>query len=67
MATFHSDSRNKEAEEKGKLQDELTSSKVGIEVPDKKALMSAKASFGLCKGTSCPAPLTDTKVSPEYS
>ena len=64
---FPSDSRNNKQQEKGELQDALTSSKLCIEVPDKKALMRAKASLGLCKGTSCPAPRTDTKVSPTYS
>jgi len=42
-------------------------SRVGIEVPAKKDLNNARASFGLCRGTSCPAPLTFTNVSPAYS
>lgn len=45
----------------------LTCSKLGIELPDKKDLMSVRASLGLCSGTSWPAPLTETKVSPAYS
>ena len=35
-------------------------------VPDIKALKSARASFGLCKATSCPDPLTITKFRPAY-
>jgi hypothetical protein len=42
-------------------------SRVGMEVPSKKALINVRASFGLCRGTSCPAPLTLTNVSPAYS
>lgn len=41
--------------------------RLGIGDPDKKDLMSVRACFGLWRGTSCPAPLTDTKVSPSYS
>lgn len=48
-------------------QESLTSLRLGIEDPDKKDLMSVRASLGLCRGTSWPAPLTDTKVSPAYS
>ncbi|KAF7806565.1 Serine carboxypeptidase-like 29 [Senna tora] len=33
-----------------------------MEEPARKDLMSARASFGLCRGTSCPAPLTATKA-----
>ena len=40
---------------------------VDNEVPVIKAWKSARASFGLCKGTSCPAPLTVTKFRPSYS
>ena len=50
-----------------KIQESLTCSNPGIEVPDKNALTSVSASLGLCKGTSCPAPLTETKLSPAYS
>ena len=41
--------------------------KVGIGVPERKASMRARASLGLCKGTSWPAPLTVTKVRPLYT
>lgn len=52
---------------KSKCHDELTSSGVGIDVPDKKALTRVRARLGLWRGTSCPAPLTTTNVSPAYS
>jgi len=45
----------------------VSGSRVGMEVPAKKALINVRASFGLCRGTSCPAPLTFTNVSPVYS
>ncbi|MFS7944854.1 hypothetical protein Hanom_Chr06g00517141 [Helianthus anomalus] len=37
-----------------------------MEVPAKKDLTRVSANFGLCKGTSCPAPLTVTNVNPSY-
>lgn len=52
---------------KGKFQEALRRSRLGIDVPAKKAWNIVRASFGLCKGTSWPAPLTTTNVSPEYS
>lgn len=50
-----------------RIHESACNSMEGIEVPPKKALMSVRACFGLCKGTSCPAPLTVTNVSPVYS
>ena len=56
-----------EENSKCKFQEALTNSRLGIDVPAKKAWTSVSASFGLCKGTSWPAPLTLTNVRPAYS
>lgn len=48
-------------------QESSTEEIVGIGLPDKNDLKSTRACLGRCRGTSCPAPLTVTSVSPLYT